>query len=126
MTQENEQFKKKGGRPRKGIKKDQFLAIKCNQWERSIIEAKARTSDLTISEYLRKMGVAGKIDRREKVFPKEVLELTGTLNHLAANLNQIAKIRNGIEQLSLTELVELKIQSGDLKKLAEQIKTYFQ
>lgn len=126
MTQENEQFKKKGGRPRKGIKRDQFLAIKCNQWERSIIEAKARTSDLTISEYLRKMGVAGKIDRREKVFPKEVLELTGTLNHLAANLNQIARIRNGIEQLSLTELVELKIQSGDLKKLAEQIKKYFQ
>ena len=126
MTQENEQFKKKVGRPRKGIKRDQFLAIKCNQWERSIIEAKARTSDLTISEYLRKMGVAGKIDRREKVFPKEVLELTGTLNHLAANLNQIARIRNGLEQLSLTELVELKIQSGDLKKLAEQIKTYFQ
>ncbi|WP_373997297.1 plasmid mobilization protein [Chitinophaga oryzae] len=58
MTQENEQFKKKGGRPRKGIKRDQFLAIKCNQWERSIIETKARTSDLTISEYQRKMGVA--------------------------------------------------------------------
>lgn len=126
MTKENEQPKKKGGRPPKGIKKDQFLAIKCNQWERSIIEAKASASNLTISEYLRKMGVAGKIDRREKIFPKEVLELTGTLNHLAANLNQIAKIRNGIEQLSLTELVQLKIQSGYLKKLAEQIKTYFQ
>lgn len=126
MTQENEQIKKKGGRPRKGIKRDQLLAIKCNQWERSIIEAKAKNSNLTVSEYLRKMGVTGKIDRREKVFPKEVLELTGTLNHLAANLNQIARIRNGIEQLSLTELVQLKIQSSDLKKLAEQIKTYFQ
>ncbi|MBS0031245.1 plasmid mobilization protein [Chitinophaga sp. 22321] len=125
MTQENKQTKKKVGRPSKGIKKDQFLAIKCNQWERSIIEAKASASNLTISEYLRKMGVAGKIDRREKVFPKEVLELTGTLNHLAANLNQIARIRNGIEQLSLKELSELKVQSGDLKALAEQIKAYF-
>ncbi|WP_142683860.1 plasmid mobilization protein [Chitinophaga polysaccharea] len=125
MMQENEPIKKKVGRPRKGTKRDQFLAIKCNQWERSIIEDKARNSNLTVSEYLRKMGVAGKIDRREKVFPKEVLELTGTLNHLAANLNQIAKVRNGIEQLSLTELIQLKMQSGDLKKLAEQIKKYF-
>ncbi|SEW27428.1 plasmid mobilization protein [Chitinophaga arvensicola] len=126
MTQENKQTKNRSGRPRKEIKKDQFLAIKCNQWERSIIEAKAKASNLTISEYLRKIGVAGKIDRREKVFPKEVLELTGMLNHLAANLNQIARIRNGMEQLSLKELSELKTRSGDLKNLAEQIKAYFQ
>jgi len=126
MTQENKHVKNQTGRPRKEVKKDQFLAIKCNQWERSIIETKAKVSNLSISEYLRKMGVAGKIDRREKVFPKEVLELTGMLNHLAANLNQIARVRNGMEQLSLKELSELRTQSGDLKNLAEQIKTYFQ
>jgi len=52
---------------------------------------------LTVSEYLRNLGLGSKIDRRQKVLPKEVLAFTGTMNHIAANLNQIAKKRNGIE-----------------------------
>lgn len=125
MTQENVQTRKKGGRPRKAVKKDQFLAVKCSLSERRIIEAKAKSANLSISEYLREIGLAGKIDRREKALPKDVLLLTGTLNHLAANLNQIAKKRNGIEELSPLERVMLKVQSGDLKELANQIKMYF-
>ena len=64
------------------------------------------------------------IDRLEKAIPKEVLQLTGTLNHLAPNLNQIAKKRNGIEQLNAFERAGLQVQSGDLKRLAEEIKNY--
>jgi hypothetical protein len=58
------------------------------------------------------MGLTGKIDRREKALPKEVLELTGTLNHMAANLNQIAKKRNGVEELNALDRATLKVQSG--------------
>lgn len=126
MTQENAQTKKKGGRPRKAVKKDQFLAVKCSLYERRIIEAKAKNANLSVSEYLREIGMTGKIDRREKALPKQVLSLTGTLNHLAANLNQIAKKRNGMEELTPLERAALKVQSGDLKELATQIKMYFQ
>lgn len=115
-------IKNKGGRPRKDIKKDQLLAIKCSLSERKEIEAKAKTANLSVSEYLREMGLTGKIDRHEKSFPIEILQFTGTLNHLAANLNQIAKKRNGIEQLDAFERASLEVQSRDLKRLAEAIK----
>jgi hypothetical protein len=116
--------KGKGGRPKKPLKKDQLLQLKCTLVDRKVIQAKAKLANLTVSEYLREMGLSGKIDRREKNFPKEVLQLTGTINHLAANLNQIAKKRNGIDELNAFERVELKMQSDELKRLAEEIKNY--
>ncbi|GAA0526647.1 plasmid mobilization protein [Chitinophaga japonensis] len=126
MKQQNVQTKKKGGRPQKAVKKDQLLALKCSLYERRVIEVRAKSANLSVSEYLCEIGQTGKIDRREKALPKEVLELTGTLNHVAANLNQIAKKRNGNEELSPLERANLKVQSGDLKALASQIKSYYQ
>lgn len=119
-------IKYKGGRPKKAIKKDQLLAIKCTLLERKIIEAKAREVELTVSEYLRQNGLNGKIDRPKKVIPKEVLQLTGTLNHLAANLNQIAKKRNGFDELNALDRALLEVQSRDLKNIAVTIKNYLQ
>jgi hypothetical protein len=116
--------KNKGGRPKKDVKKDQLLAIKCSLSERKEIEEKAKTANLSVSEYLREMGLTGKIDRHEKTIPVEILQFTGTLNHLAANLNQIAKKRNGIEQLDALERAGLEVQSRDLKRLAEAIKNF--
>ncbi|WP_431215146.1 plasmid mobilization protein [Puia sp. P3] len=95
-------------------------------FERRAIEAGAKSSRLTVSEYLREMALTGKIDSKEKALPKEVLALTGTINHMAANLNQIAKTRNSGEELNALERATLKVQSEDLKGLAVQIKTYLQ
>lgn len=123
--EEEKQFRKnKGGRPKKAIKKDQLLNLKCTLIECKLIKAKARSANLSVSEYLREMGLTGKIDRREKALPKEILQLTGTINHLAANLNQIAKKRNGIDELNFFERAGLKDQSDQLKKLAEDIKKF--
>ena len=90
--------------------------------ELKLIVGKSKQAGFTASEYLCGLGVNGKIDMRNKAIPKEVLQLTGTLNHLAANLNQIARKRNGIEELNALERAGLEIQSRDLKKLAEEIK----
>ena len=114
----------KGGRPRKMIKRDQLLAVKCTLMERKVIEAKARSVLLSVSEYLRALGLNRKIDRRQKVLPKEVLAFTATLNHMAANLNQIAKKRNGIDELNALERAELQYFSGLFKQLANDIKNY--
>jgi len=115
---------RKGGRPRKAVKRDQLLAVKCTLMERKVIEAKSRSVLLSVSEYLRALGLHGKIDRRQKVLPKEVLAFTATLNHMAANLNQIAKIRNGIDELNALERAELQYFSGQFKQLASDIKNY--
>jgi hypothetical protein len=116
----------KGGRPRKAVRKDQLIALKCTPFERRAIEARAKSASLTVSEYLRELGMTGKIEQRGKVFPKEVLALSGTINHIAANVNQIAKKRNSNEELSPWERAELKVQSGELKGIAQQIKTYLE
>ena len=89
-----------------------------------MLQEEAKTLGLTLSEYLRGSGLKGQAVRKIKALPQEVLQLTGTLNHLAANLNQIAKKRNGIEQLDVLERASLEVQFRDLKRLVEGIKNY--
>ena len=122
--EEKEIKKKRGGRPKKAVKRDQIMAIKCTLYERKIIEAKAKKASITISEYLREIGLTAKIDYRNKALPKEILSFTGVLNHMAANLNQIAKKRNSNDELSPLERAELKVQSEKVKDLAVQIKKF--
>ncbi len=116
--------KNKGGRPSKKVKQDHFIGVKCTLIEKNLLQEKAKILGLTLSEYLRESGLKGQAVSKIKTLPQEVLQLTGTLNHLAANLNQIAKKRNGIEQLDALERAGLEVQSRDLKRLAEAIKNY--
>ncbi|MFW0736445.1 plasmid mobilization protein [Flavobacterium sp. T12S277] len=122
--EEKEIKKNRGGRPKKAVKRDQLMAIKCTLYERKIIEAKAKKLNLSVSEYLREIGLTSEIDYRNKALPKEILSFTGVLNHMAANLNQIAKKRNSNDELSPLERAELKVQSGQVKDLAVQIKNF--
>jgi hypothetical protein len=124
MKQMNQVVKNKGGRPKKTIKKECRVSVRCSLIQRKAIQAKAKSVNYSVSEFLLKMGLTGKIDRQEKVLPKEILKLSGTLNHLAANLNQIAKKRNGIEPLTAYDRADLLAQSGNLKQLSEAIKNY--
>lgn len=114
----------KGGRPKKLIKMDQQLALMCTIIERKIIEHKAKLAGLCTSEYCRQLALNSQFDRKIKVLPKEVLLFTATLNHLAANINQIAKKRNQNDDLNAIERAELNVLSSDIKALAEAIKTY--
>lgn len=126
MEEQNVITKSKGGRPKKAVRRDQLMAIKCTRYERKVIEARAKSANLSVSEYLREIGLTGKIDKRNKALSKEVLSLTAVLNHMGANLNQIAKKRNGTDELNPLERAELKVQSGQLKEIAIQIKSYLQ
>lgn len=115
----------KGGRPKKSIVRNQHLAVKCSMSERWVIEHNAKNAGLPISIFLRQLGLKLQIKAKPKTLPKEVLALTGTLNHAAANLNQIAKKRNGMDQLDLLERSALKYLSREIKSLTTTIKTYF-
>lgn len=126
MEEGKNSVKGKGGRPAKELKRSQLLGVKCTNIERLTIEIKAKSVQMSVSEYLRAMGMTGKIDMREKALPKEVLVLSSTLNHMAANLNQIAKKRNGFDELNALERAELQYLSGQFKQLAKDIKSYLQ
>ena len=126
MKELKEDTKRKGGRPAKPVKRNQLLVVKCTADERRLIEDKAASASVTVSEYLRHLGLTGKVDIPKKVLPKEILVLTATLNHLAANLNQVAKKRNSFDELNALERAELQHLSGQFKQLAKDIKNYLQ
>ena len=119
-------YHKKGGRPKKAVTKNQQLAVMCTLSERKLIEEKAKTVNMSKSEYLRKIGLSGKIDIKIKVLPKEVLFFTATLNHMAANMNQIAHKRNCNDELNAIERAELNVLSQQVKQLVNDIKSYLQ
>jgi len=112
----------KGGRPKKLIKQKEFIGVKCSLIEKIMLKQKAKTVGLSLSEYLRQTGLNGQAVSKTKAFPKEILHFTGTLNHLAANLNQVAKKRNGIDELNALERADLNVLSGQVKQLAIDIK----
>lgn len=116
--------KNKGGRPAKPIKRNQLLGVKCSILEKKSIQIKAKYSGLTVSEFLRNLGLSCKVDRQKMILPKEILQFTGTLNHLAANLNQIAKKRNQIDELNALERAHLQQLSTMVKQLALDIKNH--
>ncbi|MES1221937.1 MAG: mobilization protein [Bacteroidota bacterium] len=124
MEEVQSKKRNKGGRPPKTIKRNHFIGVKCSAIEKKLIETCAKNIGLTLSEYLRDAGLKGQADRKIKALPKEVLSFTGTLNHMAANLNQLAKKRNQFDVLDAIERADLNILSASIKKLAEQIKLY--
>ena len=119
-------FTRKGGRPKQVVCRDQQLAVMCTLDERKIIENKAKGASLSNSEFLRTLGLKGQVDRKIKVLPKEILLFTATLNHLAANINQVAKKRNSLDELNAIERAELNHLSEQIKQLAKDIKNYLQ
>ena len=122
MEQEIRHTNRKGGRPKKILKRNIALTVKCNTTEQTLITSKASQVELTVSEYLRTLGVNGKIDRQIRALPKEILLFTATLNHLAANINQIAKQCNTYNQLTAVERIELQVLSAQIKQPATDIK----
>lgn len=124
MNEQTTHKRNKGGRPRKEIKRDQQLAVMCTPEERKIIETKAKKMNISNSEFFRTLALEGQVDRKIKILPKEVLLFTATLNHLAANINQIAKKRNQNDELSAIERAGLMVLSNDIKKLAIEIKNF--
>jgi hypothetical protein len=114
----------KGGRPKKQVKQSYFIGVKCSLIEKTIIRQRARIVGLTLSEYLRECGLKGQAVSNKKILPKEILQFTGTLNHLAANLNQMARKRNSMDELNALERVQLQDLSCQVHQLALAIKNY--
>ena len=114
----------KGGRPKKEIKQNEFIGVKCSVHEKNLLKQKAETTGLSLSEFLRETALRGQAVRQIKALPQEVLQLTARLNHLAANINQIAKQCNTYNQLTAKERIELQVLSIQIKQLATDIKIY--
>src|SRR4051794_25149538 len=126
ITEVNGQTRNKGGRPKKIIRRDEQLAVMCTLMERKAIENKARISNMSISEFLRTLGLKGQVDRKIKTLPKEVLQMIGILNHMAANLNQVAKKKNRDEPFNDMERDEFMQLFKEIAEVIKKIRNYLQ
>ncbi|GEO11783.1 hypothetical protein SAE01_42790 [Segetibacter aerophilus] len=108
------------------MKRSEQLAVMCTLVERDVIEHKAKTANASVSEFLRTLGLKGQVDTRKKVLPKEVLQGIASLNHIAANVNQIAKKRNSFDELNAMERAELQWLVGQIKQFVNNFKNYFE
>lgn len=116
----------KGGRPRVTVKKDRIISVKCNSWEKKAIQTKAKKSELTASEFLRKLALDKEIDLKEKALPKEILELFAGFRHTGSNINQISRRLNMGEEMTPYLREQLLYHLGELEKLEEQLKAFLQ
>ena len=114
----------KGGRPKASLKRSNHLTVMCTIMEKKIIQINARKAGTNISVFLRTLGLNERV--KVKTLPKEVLQLTGTLNHVAANLNQIARKRNGVDELDAMDRALLNQEVRSLQGLVKAVKTYLE
>jgi len=114
----------KGGRPKATLKRSNHLTVMCTIMEKKIIQINARKAGTNISVFLRTLGLNERV--KVKTLPKEVLQLTGTLNHVAANLNQIARKRNGVDELDAMDRALLNQEVRSLQGLVKAVKTYLE
>jgi mobilization protein NikA len=114
----------KGGRPKASLKRSNHLTVMCTIMEKKIIQMNAWKAGTNISVFLRTLGLNERV--KVKTLPKEVLQLTGTLNHVAANLNQIARKRNGVDELDAMDRALLNQEVRSLQGLVKAVKTYLE
>lgn len=112
----------KGGRPKVKVKRDQQLAVMCTQQERNLIEEKAKQANSPVSVWLRSIALQGQTGSVKNKIPKEILLFTATLNHLAANINQLTKKHNQYDLFSDAEINQLQQLITEVKQLVTAIK----
>jgi len=114
----------RGGRPKVPHKRRTTVSVMCTLIEKKIIEANAKRVGMNPSIFLRNLGLNTRIEVRVKTLPKSVLEMRGTLNHIAANLNQIARKRNRGDDLNAMERALLDQDVRSLRALVRNINAF--
>ena len=79
------------------VKKNRNVTIRFDQETYDRIEATARAADLSVSEYIRRMVIKGKVTVRQEIVAEVPMlkKLIGEFGKIGSNLNQIAYHYNG-------------------------------
>ena len=88
-------MRKKNTRP--DAPKERFVGVRFDQATYNKIEAAARAADLSVSEYIRRMVIKGKVVVRQEIVAEVPMlkKLIAEFGKIGSNLNQIAHHYNG-------------------------------
>jgi len=111
---------KKGGRPKKSVKRTEKMSAHCSSLERAVIEGRASSANLSVSEYIRRAALDAQII--VKSYPVEILKISSQLNQLAANTYNISKRMNLGQFLSPEDFEDISKLPSDFKNLSLFIK----
>lgn len=114
----------KEGGPKVVCQRREPISVLCTLSEKKIIQDNAKNAGLTTPVFLRELGINGRVKRRVKTFPSEVLQMIGALNHIGANINQIAKKRNKGEDLNAMERAFLDQHVRGVNSIVNDIKKH--
>ncbi len=90
--------KHRGGAPRKAVKMEKSIRVRLSATQYFLIESKAKSAGMKISDWFRAAAVSAKVIAR--LSPEERLRMR-ELSGMANNLNQFTKVANGGGLLSM-------------------------
>ena len=104
--------------------KSRHVDLRVDQKTYDQIEAMARASNLSVSEYIRQMLLKGKVTvKAEQILdPIHTIRALGNLGHIGSNLNQIARHLNGGGAWSSEMSRRIMNALSDIYDLKEEIK----
>jgi hypothetical protein len=105
--------------------KSTYVMLRCTPTEKRYIKIRAREAGLSVSVFLRDMGLKDSPEKR-KTLPPEVLAAIGQLAQLIGALEIIARKRLDNEDLDALERAELNFRAKEVKQLTNDIKSYLQ
>ena len=109
----------------KGLQKTSDIRVCCTKAEKRYIEIRARGLGLSVSVFLREMGLKDFPPER-KTLAAEVLAFNADLAGIAGALELIANKRLDNEDLDGLQRAELLFRAKELKLLIERIKNFLQ
>ena len=117
------------------IKKGQNVTIRFDSDTYNKIKASARAADMTISEYIRRMVVKGKVVVKQEVIAEVPMlkQLIGEFGKIGSNLNQIARHYNGggarsvaMYERTMRALSELYAMKYEVERMGGEFRGYSQ
>jgi hypothetical protein len=104
-------------------RKSTYVMLRCTPTEKRYIKIRARDAGLSVSVFLRDMGLKDSPEKR-KTLPPEVLAFIGQLSQIIGTLEIIARKRLDNEDLDGLERAELNFRAKEVKILIKDIKSY--
>ncbi len=117
MSGVNSENKRKGGRPKQGIKRESATGVRFTKAEYFIVKNKAAKSNYKLTEYIRVMAVEGVVICR---FSSEEKEIMRKLAGMANNLNQIVRLAH--KERLITAVLEIEKIRVDFDQLLERFR----